>query len=150
MIKPDSDEILASVIGAVEDEVAPLVASDEYAASLCRTIAQMLRHVRVRTQREIPALAEDNAELRDLLDRLTRDSGLGDVVGELPDPPAPRYPDRDELMGEAFALRAALVRVIEAVPDEHHPARAAGRAYLDAQLRRQLPWQQDAYTGPRR
>jgi hypothetical protein len=68
----------------------------------------------------------------------------------LPAVPAARHAARDDLEQEAFALRAALVDVIETHPDEESPVRAACRGYLANQLRRQLPWQQNAYTGPRR
>lgn len=149
MIKPGTDEILDSVIAAIEGDIAPVV-TDDYAASLCRTVAQMLRHVRVRSTDEGPALVADNAELRALLQELASDSKLGDVVGELPAVPEPVLPTRADLVGEAEALRAALVAVIEAVPDEADPIRVVCRNYLGTQLRRQLPWQQDAYTGPRR
>lgn len=149
MIKPGTDEILDSVIAAIEGEIAPAV-TDEYAASLCRTVAQMLRHVRVRWTNEGPALVADNAELRALLQELATGPELREVVGELPAVPEPVLPTRDDLVSEAEALRAALVAVIEAVPHEADPVRVACRDYLGAQLRRQLPWQQDAYTGPRR
>lgn len=149
MIEPGSDEILASVIAAVENEIAPEV-SDEYAASLCRTVAQMLRHVRARQGQEMPALAADNAELRGLLVELQDDPRLQSAVAGLPDAPAPELPSPAKLKEEAFALRAALVAVIEQIPDEGDPVRERCRTYLGSQLRRQLPWQQDAYTGPRR
>lgn len=150
MIKPGSDEILSSVIATVEAEIAPLLEDDDYAASLCRSIAQLLRHVQVRVEEEVPALSEDNAELRSLLDSLSEDPSVAAVVGSLPAAPVARYAARRELEQEALALRAALVAAVEAHPDDEGPVRHAARAYIGNQLRRQLPWQQDAYTGPRR
>ena len=150
MIKPGSDEILSSIITTVEAEIAPLLANDEYAASLCRSIAQLLRHVRVRVEQEVPALSADNAELRSLLECLAANHSAAEVIGALPPEPVALYAARHELEQEAHGLRAALINVIEAHPDEESPVREACRSYLGNQLRRQLPWQQDAYTGPRR
>ncbi|GLZ15949.1 hypothetical protein Acsp04_61840 [Actinomadura sp. NBRC 104425] len=152
MIHPGVQQILASVIDAVEREIAPAV-EDEYAASLCRTVAQMLRAVRVRVDAEPRALAEDNAELRGLL------AGWGDdlprhvrhqVAEAVAREPEPRYPALPELQEDALRLRAALVSVIDAVPQEDHPVRVAARRYLRRQLEREQAWQQDAFTGPRR
>lgn len=152
MIHPGVPQILASVIDAVERDIAPAV-QDEYAASLCRTVAQLLRAVRVRVEAEPRALVEDNAELRRL---------LADWRDELPDhvrpqvaeavarEPQPCYPALAELQEDALRLRAALVSVIEAVPQQDHPVRVAARCYLRHQLERERAWQQDAFTGPRR
>jgi hypothetical protein len=150
VIKPGADEILSSIITTVEAEIAPLLEDDEYAASLCRSIAQLLRHVQVRVEAEVPTLTADNAELRALLESLAAEHGSVELTGVLPAVPAARHAARDDLEQEAFALRAALVDVIEAHPDEESPVRDAYRGYLANQLRRQLPWQQNAYTGPRR
>ena len=150
MITPGAQEILASVVAAVEREIAPVVAHYEYAASLCRTVAQMLRHVSVRVEQEVPALTADNAELRALLEAFADQDRLATVVGALPPAPVARFATRDDLVEEATALRHRLVAVIEATPDEQSPVRQACQGYLGNQLRRQLPWQQDAYTGPRR
>jgi hypothetical protein len=152
VIAPDADAILAAVIGAVEDEIAPAV-TDEYAASLCRTAAQMLRSVRVRVRVEQAALAEDNAELRALLAAIdlplpvaVRDAVAAAVRQE---PPA-ELPPLDALRGDALRLRSALAAVIDATPDDAAPVRWAARTYLEHQLERERAWQQDAFTGPRR
>lgn len=62
MIRPTSDDVPRSVISTIEDEIAP--SADEYIASLCRTAAQMLRHVAARNCDEVLALAADVADLR--------------------------------------------------------------------------------------
>lgn len=151
MIDPDPDAVILAVIAAIEDEIAP--ASEEYAASVCRTAAQMLRHVRARLREEGPALVTGNAELRELL-RGTHRDGLPAELGAqvdraVADEPVPVHPDLEALRADARRLRAALAAVIGSVTEDH-PARVAARTDIAAQLRRELAWQQDAYTGPRR
>lgn len=151
MIEPDHDAVLASVIAAIENEIAP--DAGEYAASVCRTAAQMLRHVRARLHDEVPSLVAGNAELRDLL-RRTDVVGLPDHVAAAIDAavgaePVAVHPDLGDLRADTCRLRGALVAAIESV-DEGHPLRAAARQHIAAQLRREFSWQQDAYTGPRR
>ncbi|MBH0119521.1 hypothetical protein I0Q12_08300 [Rhodococcus sp. CX] len=151
MIEPDHDAVLASVIAAIEDEILP--GCEEYAASVCRTAAQMLRHVRARLRDEGPALLDGNAELRALLNGMETTTLPGSVrtkVGEaVAAQPVPVHPDVTMLREDARRLRNALVAVIESLP-EHHPTRVAGREHIAAQLRREMAWQQDAFTGPRR
>ncbi|KOS58205.1 hypothetical protein [Rhodococcus rhodochrous] len=151
MIEPDDDAVLASVITAIEDEITP--ACDEYAASVCRTAAQMLRHVRARLRYEAPALLAGNAELRGYLSEVDKDTLPGGVRERVESAvaaqPVPVHPDVVALRRDARVLREALVAVIDSVP-EQHPARVAGRRHLSAQLQREMSWQQDAYTGPRR
>ena len=154
MIYPTTDVVLASIIDAVETDIAPHV-HDEYAASVCKTVAQMLRSVRVRASEEIPALHAGNDELRRILaTALDRSDQPADVraslTAALDQTPAPRHPDLAELQGDAIRLRAALTAVIDAIPDESHPTRQAAREYVRHQLEREQRWQQDAFTGPRR
>lgn len=152
MIEPTSDDLLGAVVDAVEREIAPACADDDYAASLCRTVAQMLRSVRVRIRVEQAALDEDNAELRVLL---AGQDGLPTEVAEqvrraVAAEPAATHAPLCELQSDAQRLRAALAAVIDALPDEDHPTRSAARDYLARQLGREREWQQDAFTGPRR
>jgi hypothetical protein len=151
VIEPDHDVVLASVITAIEDEIAP--GCQDYAASLCRTAAQMLRQVRVRLREEVPALVAGNAELRHLLrsaDPATLpDKVAATVQAAVTAEPVAVHPDLVELRADARRLRGALVAII-AVEPEDHPVRVAGRGHIAAQLRRELRCQQDAYTGPRR
>jgi len=152
MMLPDVDDVLASLADTVATGIAPHV-QDEHAASLCRTVVQLLGSVRARVAAEGPALAEDNDDLRALLARL-RDAVPAPVAEEVDaalawsgDGSSPTVPS---LQAEARVLRGALVACINAIPDREHPARAEIRAYLQRQLDRQRPWLIDAFTGPRR
>lgn len=151
MIEPANDAVMAAVIAAIEDEIAP--ECGEHAASLCRTAAQMLRQVRARLREEAPALVASNTELRCLLrsvDTATLPTETVAVVSAaLADEPVAVYPGMAELRAEARNLRAALAAIIALEPEDH-PVRAAAREHIATQLRRELRWQQDAYTGPRR
>jgi hypothetical protein len=152
MIYPDTDEALTTIIDAVERHIAPQV-QDDYAASLCRTVAQMLRSVQVRIKEEPAALVADNAELRELLTAAGRE--VSPDVGDQIWPVLAAHPHRpgaglDDLQSDASALRAALVAVIEAVPDSGAPVRRATRDYLRRHLDREKVWMSDAFTGPRR
>ena len=152
MIYPDTDDMLASIIDTFDRYIAPEV-HDEYAASLCLTVSQLLRAVRARVANEHTALTEDNAELRSLLVDL-RGNVAGGLVARIADVTENRRRDGDHsirgLQSEALDLRDVLVAVIAALPDVNSPARAMVRAYLEHHLRRQQPWLVDAYTGPRR
>jgi hypothetical protein len=150
MMHPGVDEALESIVEAVERDIAPHV-QDEYAASMCRTVAQMLRSVRVRVAEEPAALAADNSELRELLaahaDRHPDRAALDAAVRASAERSAPTLAD---LQADAESLRAALTAVIETVPDSTDPARKAAREYLRHSLERERPWMVDAFTGPRR
>ena len=69
MMLPDVDDELACLIDTIETVISPHV-DDDYAASLCLTVAQVLRSVRARVAHEGQALHDDNTELRELLERL--------------------------------------------------------------------------------
>jgi hypothetical protein len=141
VIGPTTDDVLGAVVDAVEREIAPACAEDPYAVSLCRTVSQMLRSVRIRVRAEPAALVADNAELRAL---------LAGVPVQVAPAPEPTLPPLDALQEEARELRAALAAAIAAQPDEGHPVRKQAREYLARHLEREAEWQQDAYTGPRR
>jgi hypothetical protein len=160
VINPTADDVLAAIIETFDRYLLPEI-HDEYAASLALTVSQLLRSVRARVAHEGEALWEDNAELRSLLATLAprlREGTAASVaaaaaVDSTLASSAPRtdtYWSTPRLQAEAMALRAALVDVIEALPDGDHPARAAIRGYLEANLRRQEPWLVDAFTGARR
>lgn len=154
MIEPTVPDVLAAVAATIERDIAPNVVADDdgYTASLCRTVVQMLRMARSRIEHEESALAEDNAELRELLatwasalpaePRRTVEAALREKFA------APTTVGR--LEDEAKSLRSALDTMLAALPDADHPARVAAREYLRRQLERQRPWLVDAFTGPRR
>ena len=151
MMYPDVDDLLASVIDTFERYIAPHV-DDEYAASLSLTVIELLRSVRVRVALEGEALADDNAELADLLADL-RPHVPPHVVALVDDAlasPVDGYPSVARLHRKAEGLRGALVAAIESLPDPDHPGRVAARAYLTNHLRRQEPWLVQAFVGPRR
>jgi hypothetical protein len=152
MMYPDTDDVIASIIDTFDRYIAPQV-DDEYAASLCLTVSQLLRSVRVRVQQEGQALYADNAELRLLLGTLRTEVPAPEVeVIDAACRPAEGagYLSVRRLREDAIRLREALVACIEAIPDRDHPGRVAVRGYLQEQLQRQQPWLVDAFTGPRR
>ena len=130
---------------------------DDYAASLCLTVGQVLRSVRARVAHEGRALHDDNSELRELLGRLrsevdaTTAERVEAALAEAASiPSGGGYVAVADLQQQAMVLREALVACVAAIPDRHAPARAAVRTYLTHQLERQRPWLVDAFTGPRR
>jgi hypothetical protein len=152
MIYPGVDEALDAIIQTVEEEIAPHV-QDDLASSLCRTVAQMLRSVRVRITHEPAALSVDNAALRDLLATWAPELPAGAATAAnmaAAQAPPPMYASMPDLAADALRLRAALVVAIEAVPETDHAFRKAARAYLTQQLSHEKVWLQDAFTGPRR
>jgi hypothetical protein len=150
MIHPTIDDALTAIIHAVERDIAPHV-TDDYAASVTRTVVQMLRSVQVRASQEPELLAADNRELRalltDLLERLP-EAVRADVGAAVDNPPG--IASMADLSADALRLRAALTRVINAVPEATDPTREAVRTYLRHHLDREKVWMQDAFTGPRR
>lgn len=152
MIYPTTDDVLAALIDTFDRYIVPEV-HDEYAASLCLTVSQMLRSVRVRVAKEAGAIHEDNQDLRELLTRL-RPSVSGSIGGLVDSavavPASPGCPALDDLQAEALVLREALSQCIEALPDRDGEQRRAVRGYLQRHLERQMPWTVTAFTGPRR
>lgn len=137
---PDPEVVLKSVIATIEREIEPATGS-EHAAGLCRTAAQMLRQVVARLHAELPVLLEDAADLRTVFE------GLGATAGAAPQA---RWPDIGAARAHVSALEHHLAELVAAEPDENAPARVAARAFVSRQLRRRVPWERDAYTGPRR
>jgi hypothetical protein len=152
VIRPNADDVLASVIDTFDRYIAPEV-RDEYAASLCLTVSQLLRSVRVRVAEEGQALHDDNEELRRLLVGLRDDMSppVRTQVDEVLGAPTPEaYVPVARLQADAVSLRGVLVACIDDLPDRVHPGRQAIRTYLAHQLERQQPWLVDAFTGRRR
>ncbi|WP_280420239.1 hypothetical protein [Nocardia carnea] len=137
---PDPDVVLRSVIATIEDEIEPATRG-EHAASLCRTAAQMLRQVVARLDTELPVLLDDAADLSTVLTEL----GL-----PVEQPPTARWPDIAAARAHLAGLEQRLADVVATERAENAPARVAARAFVSRRLRRRLPWERDAYTGPRR
>ena len=161
MLYPDVDDLLASILDTFERYVAPAV-DDEYAASLCLTIGQLLRSVRARVAQEGDALAADNAELRALLGELRPDvdaATVGQIDAALAQGSATGgHVVVTESQREAVVLRQALVACIGALPDRdgagassdppvpHAPARtpaAVARGRLHRSVALSAPWTGD-------
>lgn len=139
-IAPDPHTLIAAVIGALENDIEPAI-DDDYAGSLCRTAAQMLRQLDVRLREELPVLVREAADLRAVLVE------LGHEVGE---PPTPRWPDIDSARADVAALERQLAEAVAADLEGESAVRAAARGYVERHLRGRLSWERDAYTGPRR
>jgi hypothetical protein len=137
---PDPGIVLQSVIATIEQEIEPAT-GNEHAASLCRTAAQMLRQVAARLDAELPVLLDDAADLGHLLTEL----GL-----QVEDPPAARWPDITAARAHVDTLEQRLAELVAAEPDANAPPRVAAREFVSRRLHRRLPWERDAFTGPRR
>ena len=61
-MRPRADEVLTSVIATIDEYIAPDLTSP-FAKSLVLTVKNLLNHVKLRVEREGPALFEDNREL---------------------------------------------------------------------------------------
>ncbi len=152
MIFPTADETLESIIDTFERYIAPEV-QDEYAASLCRTVSQMLRSVRARVATEGAVLYEDNSDLRDLLASLrpaVPSAAAAEVDAALAVGEAAAPTPLEALQEEALRLRGALTACLEHLPDRESEPRRAVREYLSRHLERRRPWTVEAFTGPRR
>lgn len=151
MMYPTADESLAAIIDTFERDIVPLI-DEEYGSSLCLTIGQMLRSVRVRVALEGPVLDEDNHDLRALLTELRGEvpASLATAIDATIGLPADGYRPLEELQAEAAELRGVLEACIDAIPDRTSDTRAKIREYLTRHLERQQPWLIDAFTGPRR
>lgn len=155
MIEPTVEDVIGAVIATLERDIAPNVTTDDdgYTASLCRTVGQLLKAARSRLQHEEAMLIADNADLRNVLSEWAPalpPQARQRVEQALAEADAAAESTVARLQEEAKRLRAALVVLIEAIPGKDHPARAAGREYLQRQLERERPWMVDAFDGPRR
>ena len=151
MMFPTADDALAAIIETFERDIVPLV-DDDYGSSLCLTVGQMLRSVRVRVALEGQVLDEDNRDLRTLLAELRGavPPSLAGTIDATIAAPTARHRPLDELQDEAVELRWVLEACIEAIPDRSSDTRVRIREYLTRHLERQRPWLIDAFTGPRR
>ena len=65
-MRPSSRELLESIAGALERQVAPAI-QDKWAASVLRSAVQLLGHLASRVEDEARILEEDNADARRVL-----------------------------------------------------------------------------------
>jgi hypothetical protein len=153
-------DVLASVLATLEDEITPAV-TDDYAASLCKTSAALLRHCISRVELEGAFLDGNNRTLREILIELAAVfgdhpasqtvhaalSGNGGHDGD----GRPRNVDAAELLHEADRLHDALAAGLEALAETDSAAAAAIhskiRGYLAQHLAAQAPWLVEPFVG---
>jgi hypothetical protein len=68
-MKPYTPEILDSIIWSLQTYVKPELQSP-FANSVLMTVENLLRHIKIREELEIPLLVEDNRELEEVLEKL--------------------------------------------------------------------------------
>jgi len=172
MIYPTVIDLLRTIDGNLVSKVEPSVA-DMSARSAIATIRHILRHVRVRVEREGQILTDDIVELRSLLPTLEKDlrrqneaegvalaSAIGESLRRVYRPKG-SYPDLVSLAEEAHALRELLQAALQLlIRGESKRAQEPGylalrsqvRSYITTQVERQSPLVELAFTGfgPRR
>lgn len=149
-------DVLNSVLWSLQNEIAPAV-TDEYAASICKTAAALLRSCLVRLESEGPFLVEDIANARAVLAQgaaALYDDKLCASLSD--DTEAVAYVSAASLGTESDTLTGALTEMMQAlrVAAESAPedaqiaaARAAADAYLGERLTRQAPWLLEPFSG---
>jgi len=166
-MRPDLIDVLNAISRTFDAEVAPTV-PEGLAKSQSNTISNLLRHATLRAELEGPTLAEDNEDLRAVLDDAAAYARGHADLAELADKlaaPCPTitgpagYRGLAQVWEEAITLRWRLQHAIEQLqavrPAHRHEAaygqlRDAIRGYLDRQLAREGQWITPAFTGPRR
>ncbi len=173
-MRPRADEVLTSVIATFDEYLKPELTSP-FAKSLALTVKNLLNHVKLRIEREGPALFEDNRDLRALLSRIydhlliweqTGESkGFKEIEVEIKGVLKQTfygpldYPTLVALTEEATALRWALTHAIQALQENretlkedatYRELRQRIRDYLSLQLKRESMWIDDAFQGDRR
>jgi hypothetical protein len=171
VIHPTTIDLLRAVEGNIESKVEPGV-TDLAAQSALATIKHVVRHVRIRIEREGQVLFDDIAASRSLLPQLREDLAQGDAaaaalaaaIGEgIPREfrPQGRYPDLVSVAEEARFLREMVHQALQiligqsdhrADDPKYNKLRADVRDYITLQVERQSPLVELAFTGfgPRR
>ena len=140
------DEVLGSVLWSLENEIAPTV-TDQYAVSVCKTSAALLRSCIVRVEhegaflsaqlREVQAIL---AEAHDVLGKSALHSRDVETTRSLP-----------ALTAELNRHNAELATVLDELRETADPRvsalREAIRRYLAAQLAGQRPWMVEPFAG---
>jgi hypothetical protein len=131
-VVPSSRELIESIRQGLTDQVAPSV-SDKLALSVLRSVDALLEHLAVRVVEEPVLLAEDNADLRNLL-------GL---------PPVDEAgPSVEELTARNRGLREQLDAALEsALAQDDRETIAEIDAYLGRRLQREEPMILPAFAG---
>jgi muconolactone delta-isomerase len=143
-----SDDILWSAISTVEEKLLPAI-EDNLARSLCFTLANMLRFVRVRLEHEGADLTQSIAEARGLLARVSTPDAQGALQRVFREPGA--YPTLSSLYEEIDGLHQALDIVLaDLKQDGGSKLRSDILTHLRAHHERIDGWCQSAFTGLRR
>jgi hypothetical protein len=131
-MRPSARQLIEGIAESLRTRVAPLVADDAWAASELRSIDALLAHLAVRVELEAACLHADNADVRDVLERLVADvDGLRGIVGPvLDEPDAGTMPTTEALHARNLAYRTALERVIHVLHVGDAPQLEMVRAYL--------------------
>jgi hypothetical protein len=135
-MRPSARELIDGIAESLRTRIAPLVADDAWAASELRSIDALLAHLAVRVELEAACLHADNADVRDVLERLVTDvDGGRDIVGPvLDEPDAGTYvgnvPTTEALHARNLAYHTALERVIHVLHADGHPQLDMVREYL--------------------
>ena len=171
-MKPDTPEILDSILWSLETYVEPEVQSP-FGRSVMVTVGNLLRHVKLRAETEAEILFEDNDDLERLLTRLVArfeahpelskvlESTLAGVRAVLAagDEEKKHFPTVARLSARAEALRQSLDDLLKALgsvrfdfpSDETYiGSREEIRAYLARQLQRADQLISPAFVGGRR
>lgn len=169
-MKPNTSEILESVIWSLQTYVEPELQSP-FARSVMLTVANLLRHVKLRAESEPQLLAEDIRDLAAVLGRATGRLGgeaplslaVGQAVerarGTLAEPGVEPVPSVATLAARSEALRECLDVLLQALSAvrEHFEddpryadTRQDIRRYLARQLEREGQLVTPAFIGGRR
>lgn len=144
-----SDDILWSAIATVEQQLIPAMA-EPLPRSLCFTLANMLRFVRVRLESEGQDLTNSIVEVRALLARSALPEALAALEREYR--PAGTYPTLASLREELNALHRAIDMLLAKLraTREDDGLREDVLDHLRADHQRVGGWVQAAFTGLRR
>ena len=68
-MRPTNSELIASIVTALEQQVAPTV-QDKWAASVLRSTTQLLNHIALRFEHQGAVLIADNEDVRQVLEAI--------------------------------------------------------------------------------
>lgn len=171
-MRPYTPEILDSIIWSLQTYVKPEVESP-FANSVLMTVENLLRHIKIRDELEIPLLLEDNRELEEVLEKLhgeltahTKLSGalmneLEAIHVKLQEVPVKQesVPSAASLNGRSEELRKVLDDLLKALSavrkkystdETYRVSRQQIRDYIAHSLQREGQLITPAFTGGRR
>lgn len=164
MFRPTTDEILRSISRDFDEHVRPDPAGP-FAVSLSLTISNLLRHVRLRDEREEGLIAADTTELVALLEQARDFAGRYDApiadrietgLAAAPEPALPASKAAARRWTDLRWLLTSTIEALQAMRPSHgddlayRALREAIRAYLDRSLARESTLITEAFTLARR